>query len=125
MNTVDVIFPAHPIFLYTNPQLLRYLLKPLYEIQERGRYPNRYAMHDIGAHYPNATGHPDGNDEPMPLEECGNMVIMALAYALKAKDMDYLDLHYKFLKQWTTYLVEDALYPANQISTDDFAGSLA
>ncbi|KAH8426489.1 glutaminase GtaA [Aspergillus melleus] len=125
MNTVDVIFPAHPVFLYTNPQLLRLLLKPLYEIQERGKYPNRYAMHDIGSHYPNATGHPDGNDEPMPLEECGNMVIMALAYALKAKDTNYLNLHYNFLKQWTTYLVEDALYPANQISTDDFAGPLA
>ncbi|PLB52445.1 glutaminase GtaA [Aspergillus steynii IBT 23096] len=125
MNTVDVIFPAHPVFLYTNPQLLKFLMKPLYEIQERGKYPNRYAMHDIGSHYPNATGHPDGNDEPMPLEECGNMVIMALAYALKAKDMDYLDLHYKHLKQWTAYLVEDAIYPANQISTDDFAGPLA
>ena len=36
MNTVDVIFPAHPIFLYTNPELLALLLKPLYEIQESG-----------------------------------------------------------------------------------------
>ncbi|KAA8645729.1 glutaminase GtaA [Aspergillus tanneri] len=125
MNTVDVIFPAHPVFLYTNPQLLRLLMKPLFELQESGKYPNRYAMHDIGTHYPNATGHPDGNDEPMPLEECGNMVIMALAYALKADDTHYLDIHYNLLKQWTTYLIEDALYPANQISTDDFAGPLA
>ena len=125
MNTVDVIFPAHPIFLYTNPELLALLLKPLYEIQESGNYPNSYAMHDIGAHYPNATGHPDGNDEPMPLEECGNMVIMALAYALKSGNITYLDEHYTKLTQWTNYLVKDALYPANQISTDDFAGALA
>ncbi|KAL2831158.1 hypothetical protein BDW59DRAFT_7533 [Aspergillus cavernicola] len=125
MNTVDVIFPAHPVFLYTNPELLQLLLQPHLEIQESGHYPNSYAMHDIGAHYPNATGHPDGNDEPMPLEECGNMVIMALAYALKANNTEYLARHYTMLRQWTNYLVEDAIYPANQISTDDFAGPLA
>lgn len=125
MNTVDVIFPAHPIFLYTNPELLALLLKPLYEIQESGKYPNAYSMHDIGTHYPNATGHPEGNDEAMPLEECGNMVIMSLAYALKSGNTSYLDDHYAKLTQWTNYLVEDSLYPANQISTDDFAGALA
>ena len=125
MNTVDVIFPAHPVFLYTNPELLKLLLKPLYEIQEGGNYPNNYAMHDIGSHYPNATGHPDGADEPMPLEECGNMIIMALAYAKKANDVRYLEEHFDLLRQWTEYLVADSIYPANQISTDDFAGPLA
>lgn len=29
------------------------------------------------------------------------------------------------LKQWTDYLITDSLVPADQISTDDFAGSLA
>jgi len=29
------------------------------------------------------------------------------------------------LDQWTQFLIEDSLIPANQISTDDFAGSLA
>ncbi len=36
-------------------------------------------MHDLGYHFPNATGHGDGNDEYMPVEECGNMLIMGLA----------------------------------------------
>ncbi len=36
-------------------------------------------MHDLGAHFPNATGHADGNDEYMPVEECGNILIMGLA----------------------------------------------
>lgn len=44
-----------------------------------GQYPNTYAMHDLGTHFPNATGHPDGNDEYMPVEECGNILIMGLA----------------------------------------------
>ncbi|KAJ5692337.1 hypothetical protein N7462_001760 [Penicillium macrosclerotiorum] len=125
VNTVDVIFPAYPILLYSNPELLKLVLDPLFENQEAGKYPNTYSMHDIGSNYPNATGHNAGNDEAMPLEECGNMLIMTLAYARNAGDTDYLSTHYDILKKWTGYLVADALYPANQISTDDFAGSLA
>ncbi|KAJ5797921.1 uncharacterized protein N7503_007217 [Penicillium pulvis] len=125
LNTVDVMFPAYPFLLYTNPEFLKLIMAPLYENQEAGKYPNDWAMHDMGSNYPNATGHNDGNDEKMPLEECGNMVIMTLAYAQKAKDTDYLSKHYGLLSQWTEYLVAEALYPANQISTDDFAGSLA
>ena len=29
------------------------------------------------------------------------------------------------LEQWTQFLVEDSLVPADQVSTDNFAGSLA
>lgn len=39
MNTVDVIFPAFPFFLYTNPRWLAYLLEPLIEHQLSGQYP--------------------------------------------------------------------------------------
>ena len=82
-------------------------------------------MHDLGSSYPNATGHPLGNDEAQPLEECGNMLIMTLAYAQRTNDNSYLSQHYNILKQWTQYLIAEALIPADQISTDDFAGSLA
>ncbi|KAF4121773.1 protein of unknown function (DUF1793) [Geosmithia morbida] len=78
-QTVDVIYPAFPFFLYTNPTWLTYLLEPLLEYQLSGQYPRNYSIHDIGTHFPNGTGHSDGNDEYMPLEECGNMLIMALA----------------------------------------------
>jgi hypothetical protein len=39
MNTVDVIYPAFPFFLYTNPKWLAYLLAPLIEHQLSGQYP--------------------------------------------------------------------------------------
>jgi hypothetical protein len=61
----------------------------------------------------------------MPLEECGNMVLMTLAYAQRANDTAYLAQHYGILDAWTQYLIAEALIPADQISTDDFAGSLA
>lgn len=174
MNTVDVIYPAFPFFLYTNPKWLAYLLDPLIEHQLSGQYPNDYSMHDIGASFPNATGHPDGRDEYMPVEECGNMLIMGLALVnsliydtepasiwskegddrymesagrslslyVDADGMDdtfggpvsakgekqarkWIKASYKLWKQWTGYLVREALIPSNQLSTDDFAGWLA
>lgn len=125
IQTVDVIYPFYPILMYLQPSLAKLMLDPLFEMQESGLYPVKSAMHDIGSHYPNATGHLDGRDEPQPLEECGNMLIMTLAYAQRTNDTKYLAQHYDILKQWTEYLVQEALIPANQISTDDFAGSLA
>jgi hypothetical protein len=78
-QTVDVIFPAFPFFMYTQPKWLAYLLEPLLEHQLSGQYPNDYSMHDLGTHFPNLTGHADGRDEYMPIEECGDMLIMGLA----------------------------------------------
>ncbi|KZM27291.1 catalytic [Ascochyta rabiei] len=124
-QTIDVIYPASPIFLYANPDLIKLLLDPHFENQENGHYPNKWAMHDLGTHYPNATGHPAGDDERMPLEECGNNIIMVLAYVQRSGNTDYIKQHYTILKQWAEYLVEDSLYPAQQLSTDDFAGHLS
>lgn len=172
MQTVDVIFPAFPFFLYTNPRWLAYLLEPLIEHQLSGQYPNDYSLHDIGV-FPNGTGHADGGDEYMPVEECGNMLIMSLALANSLKETketgspwaamgqpdhdffdggslfplglarkpgmdsawvdaksgekakEWLSRTHKLLKQWTGYLVRETLIPANQLSTDDFAGWLA
>ncbi|KAF2770000.1 GTA glutaminase A [Teratosphaeria nubilosa] len=125
VQTVDVIFPFHPIAIYLNPSLLSWMLNPLFINQEAGYWPYMYSIHDLGTNFPNATGHNDGNDEQQPLEECGDMIIMTLAYAQRANDDAYLATHYDILKQWNEYLISEALIPANQISTDDFAGALA
>ena len=124
IQTVDVIYPAYPILHYLNATLGRLLLDPLYENQESGHYPNDYAIHDLGT-FPNALGYPSGNDEPMPLEECGNMIIMTLAYAQMTGDNAYLSKHWSKLQQWAGFLVDESLIPADQLSTDDFAGTLA
>ncbi|OBZ70311.1 hypothetical protein A0H81_09943 [Grifola frondosa] len=125
VNTVDVIFPSWPLFLYTNPSIGKSLLLPLFEYQATGQYPNAWSVHDMGSHYPQALGHNDGNDEPMPLEESGNMLIMTLSYVQKTNDISLITSYFSLLDQWTQFLVAEALIPANQISTDDFAGSLA
>ncbi|KXN86419.1 hypothetical protein AN958_10281 [Leucoagaricus sp. SymC.cos] len=125
INTVDVIFPTWPILLYTNPQLGKFLLEGLFRYQASGQYPNKWSVHDLGSSYPNALGHNDGRDEAMPVEESGNMVIMALSYAQKTNDLSHLRQYANLLDQWTQFLITDSLIPANQISTDDFAGPLA
>jgi len=103
-QTVDVIFPAFPFFLYTNPAWLGYLLEPLLEHMLSGQYPNNYSMHDLGSHFPNATGHPDGKDEYMPVEECGNMLIMGLALA-NAFRHDTQPAFLRSVERWQTKAV--------------------
>jgi len=51
MNTVDVIFPAWPAFLYLNPELGKLLLLPLFDYQMTGLYPNKWSIHDMGRSY--------------------------------------------------------------------------
>ncbi|KAI9733619.1 MAG: hypothetical protein M1834_003221 [Cirrosporium novae-zelandiae] len=125
VNTVDVMYPAMPFFLYANPELLKYNMNPLYQNQESGFYPNGYSMHDLGSNFPNATGHVEGDDEYMPVEESGNMILMTYAYYKFSGDSSYLSQHYAKMNQWAQYLLEYSLIPSNQLSTDDFAGTLA
>lgn len=124
VNTVDVLYPAAPFFLYANPNLLRYALQPLYEYQERQFYPNGYCIHDLGTHFPNATGHVEGTDEYMPVEESANLILMSYAYYKFTGDADWLTSHYGLLRQFTHYLIDFSLVPEAQLSTDDFAGAL-
>jgi hypothetical protein len=123
IQTVDVIFPAFPVFMYLNATLSKYLLDPIFENQESGAYPNAWAEHDLGT-FPVAEGYPAGDDESMPLEECGNMIIMTLAYVQRTGDIGYIKAHYPLLMQWAQFLISDSLIPSHQLSTDDFAGPL-
>jgi Domain of unknown function (DUF1793)/Domain of unknown function (DUF4965) len=49
---------------------------------------------------------------------------MSVCHILWINSVTELYFQTGLLDQWTQYLIEDALIPANQISTDDFAGPL-
>lgn len=104
--------------------MLKWTLEGLFQNQEGGFYPNGYSMHDLGSNFPNATGHVEGNDEYMPVEESGNMILMSYAYYKFSGDAAWLTSHYTILKQWALYLIQFSLVPSGQLSTDDFAGTL-
>ena len=136
VSTVDVVYPSMPVFVYTNPYLLRLLLDPLLAYAETGGWPEIFAEHDLGSHYPNASGHNDGGGENMQVEETANMLIMAAAYVRRAGKAAaaFVNEHYTIFKQWADYLNApngstpsrpNALDPLFQNQTDDFTGSIA
>jgi hypothetical protein len=127
VSTVDVLFPASPAWIYADPGYLALLLEPLLSYAESGLWPQPFAPHDLGSAYPVASGHNDGGGENMPVEESGNMLIMAAAYIQQAPGPGaaFAVAHYTIFKQWADYLAANLPDPGYQNQTDDFAGSIA
>jgi hypothetical protein len=126
-STVDVIFPASPVWIYLDPQYLSLLLRPIFGYPASGQWTARFAPHDLGP-YPMASGYPHNGGENMPVEESGNMIIMAAAYTRAAPGttaLVYLQANYRWLKRWADYLVATLPDPGLQNQTDDFAGKIA
>ena len=149
IGTVDVSYPSAPLFLEFCPELVNALCRPVLEFASMPVWEFDFAPHDVGR-YPYATGQayaldmdiPQGAAIPpvyqypagteiyldkyqMPVEECGNMLIMLEAALHYGASDGLLRKYSPILEKWAGYLLKYGEDPGSQLCTDDFAGHLA
>lgn len=145
INTVDVSYPAVPMFLVYRPELVKAMMTGIFEFARMPVWQADFAPHDIGT-YPVADGQVYAlrnnygksinkrtiyknkdfgifnQDCQMPVEECGNMLIMSYAYYYVTGDVSQIKKNFDLLKKWADFLVKKGIILDNQLCTDDFAG---
>ena len=125
--TVDVTYPSAPLFLLYNPELLKGMLRPIFKYAASPDWPYEFAPHDAGQ-YPLLNGQVYGDNKleyQMPVEECGNVLILMAAISIVENDISFALEHWPLLEKWADYLLKTGMDPENQLCTDDFAGHLA
>ena len=134
--TVDVTYPSAPLYLLYNSELLKGMLRPVMRYAASEEWCFDFAPHDLGT-YPLLNGqnywvtrkpnspaviNPVGQ---MPVEECGNMIILFSAICDADGNADFANQYIDTLTKWKDYLIKYGLDPEHQNCTDDFAGHLA
>jgi hypothetical protein len=106
------------------------MIRPVYKFAQSDAWKFDFAPHDLGQ-YPLLNGQVYANNQEdiekwqMPVEECGNMLIMEANVAIATGSAEFAKEHIEILEKWCSYLIKHGADPGHQLCTDDFAGHLA
>lgn len=155
IGTVDVSYPSSPLYLKYNPALVVALCRQVLHFAQLPAWPFDFPPHDVGRYpyatgqvygakeRPQLGGelrhgdvcppyylYPADADcyqlaSQMPVEECGNMLVMLYAASYYGASLDLSEGDLSLLETWADYLVKHGEDPGDQLCTDDFAGHLA
>jgi hypothetical protein len=136
IGTTDVFYPQFPHLLMSSLTLAKASLAPTCIYASSTNWPYVYAPHDLGL-FPvaegqyygmkkgQAVGGGDDDTYRMPVEECGNMLILLAAVADAEGNAEFAGRWWGEVSKWAEYLAKFGYDPGNQLCTDDFAGHLA
>lgn len=129
-----------PIFHFADCNVWNYDFAP----HDVGRYPYAWGqvaalrpelkdqafLRDQHCVYPPFYMYPGSGDiyesyTQMPVEECGNMLIMTAAVCLHDGNAEFARPYWHLLTKWKEYLLTYGADPGDQLCTDDFTGHLA
>ena len=139
-NTEYVKGMLRPVFKFAAEDVWEYDFAP----HDVGRYPYAWGQvyglqpamtekvyfRNQQSVYPPFYMYPAGSDiyyfkNQMPVEECGNMLVMTAEVCRRDGNADFARPYWDILKQWKEYLIQYGPDPGEQLCTDDFAGHLA
>ena len=155
IGTVDVSYPSVPLFMLYNTEYVKGMLRPIFRFVDCDVWTYDFAPHDVGRYpyawgqvygrsdeenkrfrsenqfvYPPYYMYPSGSNvyglrDQMPVEECGNMLIMTAMVCRMEKNASFALPYMETLKTWREYLIRYGADPGEQLCTDDFAGHLS
>ena len=112
-----------PAFVALAPDYMRLMLRPI--LDYTNQWPDNFMFHDLGKHYPNATGETTANQEPLIVDQTSVIHWMALMYQRASGNTDFVKPYLGNIQKYADYLVGNGLFPAKQRSSIDSIGGTA